>query len=179
MFAAPAARLRASPPRLTAGMARRTIRHMTPPIDFLEAARALVPALAAREPATMAARQVPPETIADFHRTGILRIIQPRRFGGYQASFGVFSRIIEILAEGCASSAWVYAVLGEHQWIIACMPEQAQRRCLGRRSAGRRVVLARAEGNGPSGDRRLAAERALSILLRLPAFAMGDHRRAM
>src|SRR5205085_2740506 len=28
--------------------------------------------------------------------------------------------------EGCASSAWVYAVLGEHQWIIASYPLQAQ-----------------------------------------------------
>ena len=86
----------------------------------------MVPALTAREPATMAARHIPDATIADFHRTGILRVVQPRRFGGLQASFGVFSRIIEILAEGCAASAWVYAVLGEHQWIIACMPEQAQ-----------------------------------------------------
>jgi 3-hydroxy-9,10-secoandrosta-1,3,5(10)-triene-9,17-dione monooxygenase len=74
----------------------------------------------------MAARHIPDETIADFQQTGILRLMQPRRFGGYQASFGLFSRIIEILAEGCAASAWVYAVLGEHQWIIACMPEQAQ-----------------------------------------------------
>lgn len=52
--------------------------------------------------------------------------MQPRRFGGHQASFEVFSRIVETLAEGCAASAWVYAVLAEHQWIIACMPEQAQ-----------------------------------------------------
>jgi 3-hydroxy-9,10-secoandrosta-1,3,5(10)-triene-9,17-dione monooxygenase len=89
-------------------------------------ARAMVPLLAAREPDTMATRQVPVETIADFHRTGILRLLQPRRFGGCQASFGSFSRIIEILAEGCAASAWVYAVLGEHQWIVACMSEQAQ-----------------------------------------------------
>ena len=74
----------------------------------------------------MSARHVPDETIADFHRTGILRVIQPRRFGGDQASFGTFSHIIEILAEGCAASAWVYAVLGEHQWIIASMPGQAQ-----------------------------------------------------
>jgi alkylation response protein AidB-like acyl-CoA dehydrogenase len=99
---------------------------MTQPHDFLEAARALVPALAAREQATSSARHVPAETIADFHRTGILRVLQPLRFGGYQTNFEVFSRIIEILAEGCAASAWVYAVLGEHQWIIACMPEQAQ-----------------------------------------------------
>ena len=27
---------------------------------------------------------------------------------------------------GCASSAWVYAVLAEHQWIIAQYPEEAQ-----------------------------------------------------
>jgi len=74
----------------------------------------------------MAARHVPAETIADYQRAGVLRVMQPRRFGGHQASFGVFSRIVEILAEGCAASAWVYAVLGEHQWIIACMPEQAQ-----------------------------------------------------
>lgn len=74
----------------------------------------------------MTARHVPRETIADYHRTGIMRVMQPLRFGGHQASFGTFSRIIEILAEGCAASAWVYAVLGEHQWIIACMPEQAQ-----------------------------------------------------
>jgi alkylation response protein AidB-like acyl-CoA dehydrogenase len=99
---------------------------MTPTADPLHRARALVPALAEREGATVSARQVPAETIADFHRAGILRVMQPRRFGGHEASFGVFSRIVEILAEGCAASAWVYAVLGEHQWILTCMPEQAQ-----------------------------------------------------
>jgi alkylation response protein AidB-like acyl-CoA dehydrogenase len=97
-----------------------------PPNQLLDAAHGMVPVLAGREGATGAARQVSDETIADFHRAGILRLMQPRRFGGHQESFGVFSRIIEILAEGCAASAWVYAVLGEHQWIIACMPEQAQ-----------------------------------------------------
>lgn len=92
----------------------------------IAAARALIPELAAREPATAANRRVPAETIAAFHAAGLLRVLQPRRFGGYQADFGVFSRCVETLAEGCAASAWVYAVLGEHQWIIACMPEQAQ-----------------------------------------------------
>jgi alkylation response protein AidB-like acyl-CoA dehydrogenase len=94
--------------------------------ELLDAARTMVPDLTVREPATVLARRVADATIADFHRTGILRAVQPRRFGGHQTDFGVFSRIVEILAEGCAASAWVYAVLGEHQWIIACMPEQAQ-----------------------------------------------------
>jgi len=86
----------------------------------------LVPTLAARETAASAARSMPTETIADFHRLGLLRVMQPTRFGGHQASLDLFSGIAETLAEGCAASAWVYAVLAEHQWIIACMPDQAQ-----------------------------------------------------
>src|SRR5580704_10607521 len=94
--------------------------------EFLARARALVPILAAREPAATQARNVPAETIDDFHRAGLLRLLQPRRYGGHQASLGVFLQAVEILAEGCASSAWVYGVLGELEWVIACLPEQGQ-----------------------------------------------------
>jgi 3-hydroxy-9,10-secoandrosta-1,3,5(10)-triene-9,17-dione monooxygenase len=94
--------------------------------DLLDQARHLVPTLAERAAATTIARNVPSETIGDFHRTGILRVLQPRRFGGLQLRFCLFSRIVEALTQGCASSAWVYAVLGEHQWIIATYPLQAQ-----------------------------------------------------
>ena len=93
---------------------------------LIAAAHAMVPALAAREAAATAARDVPAETINEYRGAGLLRALQPRRFGGLQLPFGYFSRIIEILAEGCASSAWVYAVLTEHQWIIASLPEQGQ-----------------------------------------------------
>ncbi len=93
---------------------------------LLDRARALVPLLAERAPAAAAARQLPAATIADYRAAGILRILQPRRFGGRQGRFSLFSRIVEELTSGCASSAWVYAVLAEHQWIIASYPEQAQ-----------------------------------------------------
>jgi Acyl-CoA dehydrogenase, C-terminal domain/Acyl-CoA dehydrogenase, N-terminal domain len=93
---------------------------------LLERARALVPLLAERASAATAARQLPAETIAEYHAAGILRILQPKRFGGMQGRFSLFSRIVEELTYGCASSAWVYAVLAEHQWIIAQYPEAAQ-----------------------------------------------------
>src|SRR5271169_6712623 len=93
---------------------------------ILDRARAIVPRLAERAPAAAAARRLPPETIAEYHAAGILRILQPRRFGGRQGRFSLFSRIVEELTYGCASSAWVYAVLAEHQWIIAQYPEKAQ-----------------------------------------------------
>jgi len=94
--------------------------------DLLQAARDLIPVLRQRAAATTEGRDVLTETIADYHRINILRIIQPRRFGGLQLRFSLFSRIVEILTEGCASSAWVYAVLGEHQWLLASYPEKAQ-----------------------------------------------------
>src|SRR5579864_1971175 len=95
-------------------------------LAMLERARALIPRLAERAPAATAARQVPAETIAEYREAGILRILQPRRFGGIEGRFSLFSRIVEELTWGCASSAWVYAVLAEHQWILAQYPERAQ-----------------------------------------------------
>jgi 3-hydroxy-9,10-secoandrosta-1,3,5(10)-triene-9,17-dione monooxygenase len=92
----------------------------------LERARRLMPLLAERAPEAAAARRVPVATIAEYRDAGILRILQPRRFGGMQGRFSLFSRIVEELTYGCASSAWVYAVLAEHQWIIAQYPNEAQ-----------------------------------------------------
>lgn len=92
----------------------------------LRRARALIPRLAERAPEASASRRLPPRTIAEYHDCGFLRILQPRRFGGMQGRFSLFARIVEELTWGCASSAWVYAVLAEHQWIIAQYPERAQ-----------------------------------------------------
>jgi len=60
-------------------------------IDVLERARALIPVLAARSAATVANRRVPDETIADFHRAGLFRVLQPARFGGLELDFAVFA----------------------------------------------------------------------------------------
>jgi 3-hydroxy-9,10-secoandrosta-1,3,5(10)-triene-9,17-dione monooxygenase len=90
-------------------------------------AEALLPALAAREAETARDREVPRETVAAYHEAGLLRALQPRAFGGAQLGFRAFSRTVETLARACASSAWVYAVLAEHQWVIGSFPEQAQR----------------------------------------------------
>ena len=94
--------------------------------ECLARAGALLPALAAAENATAAQREVAGENVAALLRAGLTRVLQPGRFGGMQGSFLTFSRIVETLAEACAATAWVYAVLGEHQWIIGCFPEQAQ-----------------------------------------------------
>jgi len=92
----------------------------------LDRARALIPALAARSAETERTRRVADETIADFHRAGLFRVIQPERYGGLELDFGAFATITRELARGCASSAWVYAVIEELFWVLACFPEEAQ-----------------------------------------------------
>jgi 3-hydroxy-9,10-secoandrosta-1,3,5(10)-triene-9,17-dione monooxygenase len=94
--------------------------------EILERARALLPALKQREPAALAARDVSAETITDFRAAGLIDLLKPRRFGGQEVSPNVFSETVQELALGCASSAWVYAVLVEHSWLAASFPEQAQ-----------------------------------------------------
>ena len=141
---------------------------------LLGRARTLIPRLAERAPAAAAARQLPAQTIAEYRDAGILRILQPKRFGGMQGRFSLFSRIVEELTYGCASSAWVYAVLAEHQWIVAQYPEQAQVDVWGDNpEAVASSSLAPRTGRQTC-RRRLAAERALFILERLRLCAVGD-----
>jgi 3-hydroxy-9,10-secoandrosta-1,3,5(10)-triene-9,17-dione monooxygenase len=92
----------------------------------LERARALVPVLAQRSPQTERERRVPDETIADFRRSGLFRVLQPARFGGLELDFSVFALITRELARGCGSSAWVYCVVEELSWVLATFPEEAQ-----------------------------------------------------
>ena len=97
----------------------------------LERARALIPVLASRSAATETNRRVPDETIADFHRAGLFRVMQPACFGGLELDFGTFASITRELARGCGSSAWVYAVIEELFWVLATFPEEAQREIWG------------------------------------------------
>jgi 3-hydroxy-9,10-secoandrosta-1,3,5(10)-triene-9,17-dione monooxygenase len=97
----------------------------------LDQARALVPVLAARSADTERNRRIPDETIADFHRAGLFRVLQPARFGGLELDFQVFASITRELARGCGSSAWVYAVVEELFWTLATFPEEAQREVWG------------------------------------------------
>ncbi len=89
------------------------------PQELLRLAREMVPRLAARAPATEAARRLPAETIAEMQQAGFFRVLRPRRLGGYEMEPGVYYDILMTLAEGCFSTAWVYGVVGLHPWVVA------------------------------------------------------------
>ena len=88
-------------------------------------ARELAPILAERAPQAATERRVSPETIEDFRRAGFFRVLQARRHGGYELDPQVFYEIEMALAEGCMSSAWVFGVMGVHNWQIALFDPRA------------------------------------------------------
>jgi len=97
------------------------------PEELIARARAMLPALKARAKRTTAERKIPDETIAEMQAAGFFRVLQPKRWGGYEMHPNVFFEIQKLLAEGCMSTGWVYGVVGGHPYELALFHDQAQR----------------------------------------------------
>ena len=95
-------------------------------------ARTLAPVLRERAGRAEAAREMAPETLADLHRTGLLRFHQPRRWGGMELPFTALFDIPAEVGRGCASTAWNVANLGVHHWMLALYDERAQEEIWGK-----------------------------------------------
>ena len=94
--------------------------------EFIERAQALVPSVRARARQAEQLRRLPEETFREFQDAGLFRALQPLRFGGFELDPGSFYKAVIEIGTACASSAWVLAVLGVHQWHIALFPPRAQ-----------------------------------------------------
>lgn len=99
---------------------------MVTPVEALQRARALAPELAARARETEAARRIPAASLAALHDAGLMRLLQPRRVGGAELPFAVLVEVTAELAGACASTAWVFANLASHHWMLGMWPRQAQ-----------------------------------------------------
>ncbi|HWF96173.1 MAG TPA: acyl-CoA dehydrogenase family protein [Xanthobacteraceae bacterium] len=95
------------------------------PAELIARARAMIPLLAARAAKAEAERRVSEETIADMQAAGLFRVLQPRRWGGYEMDMATYFEIQLALAQGDMSVAWVYGVVGVHPWLMGLLEERA------------------------------------------------------
>lgn len=91
-----------------------------------QAAAALVPRIAERAAQCEALRRATDETLADLHAAGLMRLMQPKRFGGSELGLDVLMDVVLELCRGCASTAWIYSNLASHAWNIGQFELQAQ-----------------------------------------------------
>jgi alkylation response protein AidB-like acyl-CoA dehydrogenase len=60
-------------------------------------------------PSAESIRRIPQETIDELHAAGLMRLMQPARFGGSELGLDAMMNCVNALAQGCASTAWVYS----------------------------------------------------------------------
>jgi 3-hydroxy-9,10-secoandrosta-1,3,5(10)-triene-9,17-dione monooxygenase len=101
------------------------------PAEATARARALIPALAERAAKTEALRRLPDETFADLGASALMRITQPRRFGGSELDLADAFDVINLLAQGCGSTGWTYSLIIAHAWFVASFGERAQQEVWG------------------------------------------------
>ena len=89
-------------------------------------AHALVPHIRDRQTETAALGKLPDASIDAMHEGGFFRIMQPKRYGGFELEPQVFFNVQQILAEGCMSTAWVLGVIAIHNWQMGMYDDKAQ-----------------------------------------------------
>lgn len=94
--------------------------------EIVKRARALVPTLRERAGRTADHRRLLDETVADLKASGVFKVLQARRNGGYEMSMRTHLDVLSTLGEGCGSSAWVVGVTHAHSWMMSHFDQAAQ-----------------------------------------------------
>ena len=94
--------------------------------DFLAMARELAPKLRDRSARCEEMRRLPEETIADYKHTGLTRVSQPLRYGGYEMTWDVLCEVSQVLAAACGSQAWIQRIMADHALLVATFEDEAQ-----------------------------------------------------
>jgi len=94
---------------------------------YLRSARQLSQAIRDRAAECESLRRLPDETFECYQRSGLLRALQPRQWGGLELSPLSFFGAVAEVAAACPSSGWFLGVVGVHNWQLGLFPEQAQR----------------------------------------------------
>lgn len=70
--------------------------------------------------------RLPDETAKRLKETGLVRLLQPKDFGGYEADPRDFLSAVMDVGRYCPSSGWVAGVVGVHPWELAFNDERVQ-----------------------------------------------------
>ena len=92
----------------------------------LEGVRDLLPSLRERADETERLRVVPDASIKELEETGFFKLLQPKRFDGFESDPIDFYTAVRDIAGACGSTGWVSSVVGVHPWQVALFSEEAQ-----------------------------------------------------
>lgn len=95
-------------------------------MSLIEEARRIAPELASAEAEGHALRRLPDRAWKHLMESGILRSLQPARFGGGERPLVEFLDAVVELSKASPSAGWVAGVIGVHPWQLALFADEAQ-----------------------------------------------------
>lgn len=78
--------------------------------EAVAVAKSLAPKFAERAAHAEKIRRVPEESIEELNASGLLRLMQPKRFGGSELGLGALMDVVLEICKGCSSTAWAYSI---------------------------------------------------------------------
>lgn len=106
---------------------------MTSSSELIGRAHDLLPTLKARAAETEALRRPHDDTIRDLIDAGIVQMLVPKRWGGAESDLKTVYEVVDVLAQGCISTAWIASFYIGHNLYAAKLTPQAQDELFGPR----------------------------------------------
>jgi 3-hydroxy-9,10-secoandrosta-1,3,5(10)-triene-9,17-dione monooxygenase len=94
--------------------------------DIIARIRKLAPEISARALAAEKAKRVPQETMDALRDANVFRMMQPKRFGGYEYGPAELAQVGFELGRACGSTGWCGTLAVCFGWMTAFFPLEAQ-----------------------------------------------------
>ena len=95
--------------------------------EAIERARTIVPVAKKNTLAAEELRRMPEENIRAILDSGLMPLMRPKMFGGYEGDWMTQIDCVSEVARFCGSTGWCMTFLIQHQFFLSLFPEEAQR----------------------------------------------------
>lgn len=95
--------------------------------EILVRTKQLIPAIHERVIEAERTRRQSDKIVKAYVDAGLIRVLLPERWGGYELPFDTFVDSVLEIAKVDGSAGWCYSLFLAHVWFLALFPEQAQR----------------------------------------------------
>ena len=95
--------------------------------DAIERAQSIIPVAKKNTLAAEELRRMPEENIRAILESGLMPLMRPKMFGGYEGDWMTQIDCVSEVARFCGSTGWCMTFLIQHQYFLSLFPLEAQR----------------------------------------------------
>ena len=126
-----------------------------PRSSLADAARGFVPRIRELARQMELARRLDDDLVEDMEAAGLFSVVVPKRWGGAGLGPHELNEVVEIVATGDVSTAWVTGFYNFHNWFLCRYPLEVQEELFAGRSSVRSAAILSSPGAADRVDGRL------------------------